>query len=150
MTRHYRVFAINRTDTSEASDTANATTRSADAPGAPTNLRATADGQTVIVLNWTAPADTGGSAITGYKIEKSTDGGTTWANQRANTRSTATTYRHTGLSADTTLHYRVSAINNNDTGGPSNVASATTRRVGGAPGRPTNLRARPKARPSSS
>ncbi|MDE2975083.1 MAG: fibronectin type III domain-containing protein [Gemmatimonadota bacterium] len=141
-TRHYRVSAINRSGAGEASDTAAATTRSADAPGAPTNLRATADGQTVIVLNWTAPADTGGSAITGYKIEKSTDGGTTWANQRANTRSTATTYRHTGLSADTTLHYRVSAINNNDTGGPSNVASATTRRVGGAPGRPTNLRAR--------
>ena len=46
----------------------------ATAPGAPTGLTATANGPSRIDLAWTAPASTGGSAITGYKIEVSPDG----------------------------------------------------------------------------
>ena len=46
----------------------------ASAPGAPTALMATASGSTQINLSWTAPASTGGSAITGYKIEVSPNG----------------------------------------------------------------------------
>ena len=56
----------------------------------------------------------------------SADEGDTWSTLNRDTRGTTTRYRHTGLSADTTLHYRVSAINSYDTGDPSNVASATT------------------------
>ena len=44
------------------------------APDAPTGLAATANGQFQIDLSWTAPVSTGGSAITGYKIEVSPDG----------------------------------------------------------------------------
>jgi len=44
------------------------------APGAPTDLTATADGPTAIKLSWTAPTNDGGSEITGYRIEVSTDG----------------------------------------------------------------------------
>ena len=40
------------------------------APGAPTGLGATAAGATRIDLAWTAPADNGGRAITGYRIEQ--------------------------------------------------------------------------------
>src|SRR5207245_520167 len=47
-------------------------------PSAPTNLSATAVSPSQINLSWTAPTNNGGSAITGYKIERSTDGGTTW------------------------------------------------------------------------
>ena len=47
----------------------------AEVPGAPTSLSAAPNGTTGIDLSWTAPADDGGSAITGYKIEVSTDGG---------------------------------------------------------------------------
>ena len=40
------------------------------APGAPTGLAATATGPSQIDLAWTAPASTGGSAITGYKARR--------------------------------------------------------------------------------
>ena len=96
-------------------------------PGAPTGLTATASGNTQINLSWTAPASTGGSAITGYKIEVSSDGGSSWTDLVANTNSaTTTSAQHTGLAAGTTRHYRVSAINTTGTGLPSNVDNATT------------------------
>ena len=95
-------------------------------PGAPTSLTATASGTTTIDLSWTAPASTGGSAITGYKIEVSPDGSANWTDLVANTNSATTTYAHTGLAAGTTRHYRVSAINTTGTGLPSNVDNATT------------------------
>ena len=95
------------------------------APDAPTGLAATANGQFQIDLAWTAPASTGGSAITGYKIEFSPDG-TSWSDLVADTASTATAYTHTGLNAATTRHYRVSAINAVDTSDPSGTDDATT------------------------
>ena len=96
------------------------------APGAPTGLMATASGTGTINLEWTAPTNNGGSEITGYRIEVSSDGGSTWTDLVANTASTATTYAHTGLTGGTTRHYRVSAINVNGTGTASGTASATT------------------------
>ena len=99
-------------------------------PGAPTGLSATASGTTAIDLSWTAPGSTGGSAITGYRIEVSSNGGSSWTNLVANTNSTATTYAHTGLAAGTTRYYRVSAINANGAGTASNTDSATTAAAG--------------------
>ena len=125
-TRHYRVSAINSVGTGAASNVDDATTDAATRPAAPTGLTAAAAGQTTITLSWTAPTNTGGASITGYRIEVSPNGTSNWTNQQANTRSTATTYAHTGLSAGTTRHYRVSAINSVGTGVASNVASATT------------------------
>ncbi|WP_428098640.1 fibronectin type III domain-containing protein [Candidatus Rariloculus sp.] len=125
-TRHYRVSAINSAGTGAASGTANATTGAATVPGAPTGLRATASGSNRINLSWTEPADNGGSAISGYRIEVSSNGGTSWTDRVADTGSTSTTYAHTGLSPGATRHYRVSAINSAGTGGASNVANATT------------------------
>ena len=126
-TRHYRVSAINSVGTGSASNVANATTGTANTvPGAPTGLTATADGTTAIDLSWTEPADNGGSAITGYRIEVSPNGTSSWTNRVANTGSTTTSYSHTGLSAGSTRHYRVSAINSAGTGAASNVDDATT------------------------
>ena len=102
------------------------TTTPTTAPGAPTGLTATANGQSPIDLDWTAPASTGGTAITGYKIEVSPDGSSSWSNLVADTGSTATTYAHTGLNAATTRHYRVSAINAVGTSAASNSDDATT------------------------
>ena len=127
-TRHYRVSAINATGTGAASNTDNATTEedAPTVPDAPTGLSATADGTSTIDLDWTAPADNGGTSITGYKIEVSSNGGTSWTNRVANTTSTSTTYAHTGLAPGTTRHYRVSAINATGTGAASNTDNATT------------------------
>ncbi len=113
-------------------------TAEGEAPGPPRGLTADADGASVIELNWRAPLDEGSSAIIGYWIEESTDAGDTWSTLVSDTRSTTTRYLHMDLSEDTTLHYRVSAINSYDAGGPSNVASATTEeRVPNAPRRLT-------------
>ena len=137
-TRHYRVSAINTNGAGTASNVDSATTGTS-VPGAPTGLTATASGTTAINLSWSAPASTGGSAITGYKIESSSDGGSSWSDLVANTSNTTTTYAHTGLAAGDTRHYRVSAINTNGAGTASNVDSATTGTS--APGAPTGLSA---------
>ena len=49
-----------------------------------------------------------------------------WSDLVANTRSTSTSYSHTGLTAGSTRHYRVSAINSAGTGPTSDTANATT------------------------
>ena len=95
------------------------------APGKPTGLEASASGDARIDLSWTAPAD-GGSAITGYKIEVSTDGGTNWTDLVADTGNTDTRYSHTGLAPGSTRHYRVSAINAVGISDASDVVSDTT------------------------
>ncbi len=142
-TRHYQVRAINSVGPSVPSNTANASTDPATAPGPPTSLTAKASGQTTINLSWTAPSNTGGAAITGYKIEVSTNGGTSFTNLVEDTKSTTTTYSHTGLSAGTTRHYRVSAINSAGTGSASNIASATTDvPIATVAAAPTSLRAK--------
>ena len=151
-TRHYRVSAINSVGTGAASNVDDATTDDAatTVPGAPTGLTATASGTTTIDLSWTAPSDNGGSPITGYKIEVSSNGGTSWTNRVANTGTTSTTYSHTGLSAGTTRHYRVSAINANGTGAASNVDNATTDAAATTvPGAPTSLTATASGTPRS-
>ncbi len=143
-TRHYRVSAINTNGAGGSSNIANATTGTTGAtvPGAPTGLSATASGTTRINLTWTAPASNGGSAISGYKIESSSDGGSNWTDRVANTSSATTTYEHSGLAAGATRHYRVSAINTNGAGGSSNIANATTGTTGTTvPGAPTGLSA---------
>ncbi len=96
------------------------------APQPPTSLVATAASTSQINLSWTAPSNNGGSAITGYKIERSMDTGSTWSTVVANTSSTSTAFSDMGLAANTSYTYRVSAINSVGTSSPSNTASATT------------------------
>ena len=124
-----QVRATNAEGDSDWSFSGTGQTTGASVPGAPTGLTATASGTTAINLSWSAPASTGGSAITGYNIEVSPNGTSGWTDQVANTNSTATTYAHTGLASGDTRHYRVSAINANGAGTASNVDSATTVQV---------------------
>src|SRR5438552_7237196 len=121
----YRVSAINSVGTGSPSSTASATTLAV-APSSPTGLTATTVSSSQISLSWTAPSDNGGSAITGYKVERSTDGGATWSTVVSNSGSAATTYSDTALTRATAFTYRVSAINSAGTGSPSSAASATT------------------------
>ena len=123
--QYYRVAAINDDGEGPWSEPANATTEGG-VPGVPRNLTAGESGSSRINLSWSAPTSDGGSRITGYKIEVSSNGGRTWSVKEDDTRSSSTTYAHTGLESGTTWHYRVSAINSEGTGEPSNVASETT------------------------
>ena len=94
-------------------------------PGAPTGLTATPQGPNRIDLIWTAPADEGGAALSGYRVEVSTNGNS-WNDLVADTGNVGTTHSHTGLDLGNRRHYRVSAINRGGTSQPSSVAVATT------------------------
>ncbi len=122
---YYRIRAMNSVGSGDWSAAMMATV-AAMAPGKP-SLTATADG-TTITLNWIAPADTGGAAITGYTIQHSNDGSTVWSNL-ATKAADAISHDHTGLSAGTTKYYHISARNSAGTSDWSDVASAT---IGGA------------------
>src|SRR5207245_3930831 len=130
----YRVSAINNIGTSFPSAISSATTFNT-VPSPPTGLTATAQ-VLKINLSWTAPSDNGGTPITGYKIERSTNNGSTWSTLVANTGSTVTAYSNTNELPLTTYTYRVSAINNIGTGNQSNTASASTPSVS-VPSTPT-------------
>lgn len=93
-------------------------------PSAPTVTVADDD----VTITWTAPTD-GGSAITGYLVETSNDGGATWATATgacatAGT-STATSCSIEDVARGTDLQVRVSAINNIGTSTPSAVGQIT-------------------------
>lgn len=94
-------------------------------PNTPTNLTATTISSSQINLSWTAPTG-GNGTLNGYKIERSTNGGSTWSTIVANTTNTGTTYSNTGLASGTTYTYHVSALNSGGASSPSSTASATT------------------------
>lgn len=86
------------------------------APDPPTGLSGVSVSPTSSKLSWTAPANNGGSKITGYKIEVKIIPGD-YAVLVANNANT--TYKHTDLTTGKTYIYRVSAINSAGTSNPS-------------------------------
>ena len=140
-TYSYRVSAINSVGTSPPSNVSSATTASSTAgiPSPPTGLVATPASYSQINLSWVAPSSDGGYAISGYVIERSANGGSTWSAVVPDTGTTTTSFSDSGLAAGKTYLYRVSATNSMGASLPSNVASATT--LVTAPSSPTNLSA---------
>ena len=130
----FRVMAVSSAGTSDASNTVTATPG---IPGEPTSLRPTALNGSVL-LNWSAPTLTGGSAITDYVVEFTTDtsSGFTVFSDGVST-STSTTV--TGLTNGTSYFFRVKAVNSIGTGQPSGVASGAPWAVV-VPSAPTELR----------
>jgi titin len=126
----FRVSAVNGAGTGTASPDATATPFAGAA--APTALSATPS-STQVVLSWTAPAATGGSAIVGYRVETSTNGGTTWSTLVADTTSTSTTYTATALTNGQQYGFRVSAINGAGVGVASAIATSTPFTTASAP-----------------
>ena len=90
---------------------------------APTNLTATVNTDGSITLSWTAPAD---ATVTGYQIlrRRPQAGETTLLIYVEDTRSTATTYTDTAVTAGTRHTYRVKAINPAGLSAWSNFAAA--------------------------
>jgi YD repeat-containing protein len=108
-------------------------------PTVPTSLSATAASGTQINLSWSASTDSGGSGLSGYKIERcqgSACGG--FAQIAVNSDAS---YQDVALSAGVTYRYRVRAYDGagNDSG-YSNTATATTTDTV-APSAPTGLAA---------
>jgi len=96
-------------------------------PDPPRNLSAHAVSSSEIDLSWTEPSNIGSILLSGYKIERSTDGGSHWTTIVSNTGSAATTYANKGLASGITYTYRVSAITVSLlTSSPSNTLSVTT------------------------
>jgi predicted phage tail protein len=96
-------------------------------------------GSLKVDLSWTTPASNGGSPITGYRIQRSTDGTTGWTNVSI-VASTSTTVALTQPLG--TYYYRVAVTNGVGYGPYSNVAGpATVVPQATAPGAPTALTA---------
>jgi hypothetical protein len=99
----YRVKAVNGAVSSLYSNTATVTTNIQ----APTNLTATILTATSIRLNWTDNANN----EVNYKVERSADGGATYATLTAILAANTITYTDSAVPAPATYVYRVMAIN---------------------------------------
>ncbi len=128
----FRVSATNAAGTGAASAVSTSVTPYT-VPDAPVSVVGSA-GDSQAAVSWTAGGD-GGSAITGYKVEYSSDDGDSWATAVADTASADVAYTVTGLTNGTGYVFRVSATNAAGTGAATTSASATVspRTTPGAP-----------------
>jgi hypothetical protein len=78
-------------------------------PSSPLSLVATSSDYDV-ELTWNAVAEDGGKPVTGYLIQRSTNG-TNWTTINANTNSTSRVYNDNNLTPGFTYYYRVAALN---------------------------------------
>ena len=131
------VRARNNSGSSTAS-AASASFSPSTVPGAPGTPLCVA-GYQAVTVGWTAPASNGGSAVTDYVVEYSTDG-SAWTTF-ADGVSTALSTTVTGLSNGTAYLFRVAAVNARGTGNSSSVSSAATPLA--VPDVPTNVTGTP-------
>ena len=130
-----RVSAINSVGTGALSSVVTTTTL-ATTPDAPRTLQLGSITGTSMQLSWLAPTSNGGSSITDYRIETSTDNGSSWSSISRSV-STALNYNVTGLTPATAYRYRVTAINSVGAGTVSSVVAGTTLAV--SPNSPKTL-----------
>src|SRR5207247_6952704 len=115
--------AINSGGTGSPSGSSSETT-TADALHSSMELTPMAVSSSQINLSWAPPTDNGGSAITGYKIERSTDGGATWTVLVVNTGSATTSSEERRVAKERRDSCRGSATNKIRSG--SRCSSAVT------------------------
>ncbi len=112
-------------------------TTSTSAPGVPVMSAVSSLTANSVTLNWNLPSTNGGDAITDYKVEFSSNGGTSWS-EIAHDASAVRNFAVTGLSSATAYQFRVSTINSLGTSAPSTPVSVTT--PNGAPSSISALR----------
>ena len=95
-------------------------------PQRPTNLIAKAVSDSQVDLNWRVPEDQSGTLITGYRIERSTDGRSPWTVVSADTGDINPVYSDTGVAPRSLRYYRVRSVATSVASGPSNTAAAVT------------------------
>ena len=128
-----RVAAINLPGTGSYVTGTSSPVSSATVPGGPPTGLSLTPSDTQIALSWTAPTDNGGSALTGYSVQYSSDGGNTFTSWSHTNTSTSATI--TGLTNGQSYQVRVAAINSEGTG--AYVTGTTT--LADRPGAPTGL-----------
>ena len=133
----YRVSAINSAGAGPESGVAEAVIQ-ARVPGSPTAVTATAGDDRSVTIDWSPPANDGGSPVTSYQIEFSTDQAS-WRILAAEIAPTSRRYKHTRLEPAATYYYRVYARNDVGFSPPSQVAEAVT--AADAPDAPVALTA---------
>ncbi len=120
-TVYYTVKAVNSVGYSPASSSISVVVKAASTVPAKVSGVSAVSSSGQVVLKWTAPAN-GGSAITGYKIYRSTASG---AEKLVATLGPVLTYTSTGLTNGQTYYYKISAINSVGEGPLSAEVSAT-------------------------
>ena len=110
--RDYRVRAVNASGVPGPWSRSTADVQAGKA-GPPLNLRTQADGNNAIDVSWDAPEDAGGSAVTGYTVQWSTDGTGGWSNAGSTSDQT---FKHRGLQTGDVRWYRVAARNSGGLG----------------------------------
>ena len=96
---------------------------SGDDPNTPQGLRAEPASTSSIVITWNPPdPDDNDPKVTGYKIEVR-EGSGSYTTINSDTKSTVTTFLHTGLDEGENYRYKVSAINSE---GTSSAATSST------------------------
>jgi len=141
-TYYFTAKAVNADSlSSAASNEASATPAAvATAPGAPTDLAATA-GDAQVSLTWSAPSTDGGAKITGYEVYEGTSASFTDTTAAATVTDTSATL--TGLTNGSVYYFRVTAVNKVDESDPSGTVSATPEATATDPGAPGGLAATP-------
>ena len=98
-------------------------------PRSPTGLSASA-GDAQATVSWLGPASTGGSPITSYVVQQSTDAGTTWSPAAGSpTAASATSLVVSGLPNGVNVTFRVAAVTVAGQGafsGPTSVVQPTS------------------------
>lgn len=114
---------VTSTGLSEVSDIAPGTPRTTpSAPAAPTGT----PGNSSVSLSWSAPTDDGGAQITGYTVQRSTDGVTYTDQAGCTSLGVDFTCTATGLTSGTAYTFTVAAINAAGTGAYSAASAAIT------------------------
>ncbi len=104
--------------------TSSSSSSSDEVPPAPRGVKASAASLTSIIVTWDTPElDDDVSEITGYKIESRESSGS-YETIVSDTKSTATSFLHTGLEEGENYRYRVYAINSEGTSGSSSTVTA--------------------------
>ena len=108
-------------DTLSSASSATTSVFATQPPTAPTGLSATA-GDHVVNLSWAAPASSGSSAVTGYKVYRNTTASGSFVYLGS---TTGTTYADSAVVNGTTEYYYVTATNSTNEGPQSSTVSAT-------------------------
>ncbi|TLZ60410.1 MAG: hypothetical protein E6K13_08345 [Methanobacteriota archaeon] len=137
ITYYYAVSAVNAAGEGARSGEVSATPMgTGTVPSAVQSLQAVA-GDAQVTLTWQAPASSGSSAVTGYKVYRGTTSG---SEALLASVGTVLTYVDTGATNGQIYYYQASALNGVGEGPKSNEASATPA-AGTAPSAVQNLQA---------